>query len=207
MSKDLVPFTNAKPLTPGKGGGLKYWRLQREKQALRDEITDMASVMRRLSQELIEQLLFLKAPDRNIPEVVQRRMSQIVGALKRESAVLTSLFAIGDLHPALQRIFLEKRTPDDAQLPAIDLEALAAPATLPPPVKPTLLHVLSNREIEILTYALAGHPARDTASKLGIAKGTVYQALHDVHTKARELVGKGKSNDKTTIPMDRPTEL
>ena len=132
MSKDLVPFTNEKSLTPGKGGGLKFWRLQREKQQLRDEITDMASVMRRLSQELIEQLLFLKAPDRNIPEVIQRRMSQIVGALKRESKVLTTLFAIGDLHPALQRIFLEKRTPDDAELPAIDLEILEAPAALAP---------------------------------------------------------------------------
>ena len=111
MSKDLVPFTNEKSLTPGKGGGLKFWRLERDKQQLRDEITDMAAVMRRLSQELIEQLLFLKAPDRNIPEVIQRRMSQIVGALKRESKVLTTLFAIGDLHPALQRIFLEKELP------------------------------------------------------------------------------------------------
>ena len=162
----------------------------------------MASVMRRLSQELIEQLIFLKAPDRNIPEVVQRRMSQIIGALKRESGVLTTLFAIGDLHPALQRIFLEKRTPDEVELPAIDLELLEEPAALPPPVKPTLLHVLSNREIEILTYALAGYLARDTASKLGITKFTVHQNLHNIHTKARDLVGKGNTNGHTTIPVD-----
>jgi len=202
MSKDLVPFTNEKPLTPGKGGGLKFWRLQREKQQLRDEITDMALVMRRLSQELIEQLLFLKDPDRNIPEVVQRRMSQIVGALKRESGVLTSLFAIGDLHPALQRIFLEKRTPDAVELPAIDLKALEAPATLPPPVEPTLLHLLSNREIEILTYALAGHSTRNTASKLGIKRVSVNSAIHHIHKKAQELVGKGNTDGKNISPMD-----
>ena len=202
MSKDLVPFNNEKSLTPGKGGGLRFWRLQREKQQLRDEITDMAAVMRRLTQELIEQLLFLKDPDRNIPEVIQRRMSQIVGALKRESGVLTTMFAIGDLHPALQRIFLEKRAPENAELPAIDLDALEPPAALPPPVKPTLLHLLSNREIEILTYALAGYLARDTASKLGITKLTVKTNLHNIHNKARGLVGKGNANGNTTIPVD-----
>ena len=72
-------------------------------------------------------------------------------------------------------------------------EALEAPAALPE-VKPTLLHVLSNREIEILTYALAGHLARDTSSKLGITKLTVHTNLHNIHKKARALVGGKEKN-------------
>src|SRR6266545_4367006 len=127
--KDLVPFTNARPLVPGKGGGLPHWKLQRDKQELRDEIADLAKVMRRLSQELIEDILFLKDPTRKTPEAIQRRMSQIAGALKRESSTLTSLFEVGDLHPALQQIFLEKT---DSRLPvgeqvAIELAMLDGP--------------------------------------------------------------------------------
>jgi sulfite reductase alpha subunit-like flavoprotein len=61
--KDLVPFTNSRPLVPGKGGGLRHWKLERDKQQLKDEIGDLAKVMRRLSQELIEDLLFLKDPN------------------------------------------------------------------------------------------------------------------------------------------------
>ena len=191
--KDLVPFSNSKPLVPGKGGGLPHWRLERDKQELRNEIADLAKVLRRLSEELIEDLLFLKDPNRKTPEAIQRRMSQIAGALKRESATLSSLFEMADLHPALQRIFLEKtENPlDVGEQPAIDLKMLDGPElTIEKQDKPTLFHVLSNRETEILALLLADYKPKDVAAKLGIAKGTVTVTLGHIKKKARDLVGK-----------------
>ena len=88
-------------------------------------------------------------------------------------------------------------------MPAIDLEILEAPAALPPPVKPTLLHVLSNREAEVLSYALAGHKPRQIASRLGIKGVTVYTTLENIRKKARDLVGEKEKPDGQNIqPMD-----
>ena len=131
--KDLVPFSNAKPLVPGKGGGLRHWKQERDKQQLRSEIADLAKVMRRLSQELIEELLFLKDSAHKTPEAIRRRMSQIMGALRRESDTLTSLFEIADLHPALQQIFREK-TDLSKELgePVIDVQLIEAPTAAHP---------------------------------------------------------------------------
>src|SRR5687767_4310284 len=107
--KDLVPFTNAKPLVPGKRGGLTHWKLERDKPQLNNELLELATVLRRLAQELIESVLILRHPNRrNSPEALARHISGIMGALKRESATLTSMFDIADLHPALQQIFRAK---------------------------------------------------------------------------------------------------
>src|SRR5438094_2928851 len=99
--KELQPFTQ-KPLVLGKGGGLKYGRQERDIQALNNEITDLAKVIRRLSQEVIDQILFLQDPNHKSPEETHRAISRMAGALKNESSVLKSLFQIGDLHPALE---------------------------------------------------------------------------------------------------------
>lgn len=114
-SKELIPFS-AKPLVPGKGGGLNHWRHEREKQQLHGEITDLAKTIRRLSQELIDQIIFLQDPAYKSPEEIQRAISRMAGALKAESSMLNSLFKIGDLHPAMERIFRDR------------LDALRAPA-------------------------------------------------------------------------------
>jgi DNA-binding CsgD family transcriptional regulator len=188
--KDLVPFANAKPLVPGKGGGLRYWKQERDKQQLSQEVTDLAKVMRRLSQELVEELLFLKDSSHKTPEAIRRRMSQIMGALRRESDTLTSLFEIADLHPALQRIFREKsELAKEIAEPFIDLQLLEGP-TAAVEKRPTLLTLLSNREIEVLTLLLAGHKARDAGVKLGISRMSVNTHFANIRKKACSLAGK-----------------
>jgi DNA-binding NarL/FixJ family response regulator len=189
--KALVPFTETKPLVPGKGGGLRHWRLERDKQELRDEIGELAKVLRRLSQELIDVVLFLRDPTHKTPEAIQRQVIRIMGALKRESAMLTSLFEIADLHPALQRIFAEKTESclDLLEQPDIDLKLLDSPTiTVEKHAKPTLLHMLSNREIQILTLLLAGNQRKDVAKKLNINPWTVSTTIQHIKKKARSIV-------------------
>lgn len=116
--KPLTPFTG-KPLVVGKGQGLQHWRQEREKQRLRDEIGDMAKVVRRLSQELIEGILFLQDSRPKSPEETRRVISGMAAALKAESSTLNSLFQIGELHPMLEQIFRERA--DARSLPTLDL--------------------------------------------------------------------------------------
>ena len=198
--KSLVPFTNAQPLVPGKGGGLTHWRLQRDKQQLRDELVDLASVVRRMSEELIEELIFLTEPRRNSPEAIARRMSQITGALKRESGTLTSMFNIAELHPALQRIFNAKlQAPaDDAGQDDTLVNLLNPPAEsiiVDRKQKPSLRYVLSDHEFEILALVLAGETPKDIGAKLKITRNAVHGAMSHIRQKARELTGtKGEPN-------------
>jgi DNA-binding NarL/FixJ family response regulator len=188
--KDLVPFTNTRPLVPGKGGGLTHWRLERDKQQLRDEILDLAKVIRRLSEELVEEMIFL-TEQRHSPEAINRRMSQISGALKRESSTLNSMFNIGDLHPALQRIFAAKlRVEAPADEPLVNLLAPPAEMVVEQEQKPTLRYLLSNREFEVLTLLLAGDSPREVGAALGITLGTVNVVRQNIRKKAREVAGK-----------------
>ena len=191
--KALVPFSSTAPLVPGRRGAvLTRWKLERDKEQLRNEILDLAKVIRRLSEELLEELVFLRDPNRKAPEALQRRMSQISGALKRESSTLTSLFDLADLHPALQRIFLQKlpgreETPPEEPT-AIDL--LAAPVPETPPKKPTLRYLLSDREFEVLEMLLADKKPAEIAAKLDIKRTAVNNTVHRIKQKARELVGR-----------------
>ncbi len=190
-NKNLVPFTNTRSLVPGKGGGLVRWRLERDKQQLQDEIFDLAKVIRRLSEELVEEMIFL-TEQRHSPEAINRRMSQIGGALKRESSTLTSMFNIADLHPALQRIFAAKlrvEAPAAADEPLINL--LEPPMeTIEQPQKSTLRYLLSNREFEVLTLLLAGDTPREIGAALGIERTTVNVIQFNIRERAREVAGK-----------------
>jgi DNA-binding CsgD family transcriptional regulator len=196
IHKDLVPFANEKPLVPGKGGGLTHWRLERDKQQLKDEILDLAKVIRRLSEELIEELIFLRDPNRKTPEAITRRMSQIMGALKRESGALTGMFDLADLHPVLQKIFNEKQqsrldAPADED-PVKTIQALLPAVEIPveKETKPTLRYLLSNREFEVLTLLLADEKPKDIAAKLGISRLTINATTHHIREKARQVAGK-----------------
>jgi DNA-binding CsgD family transcriptional regulator len=193
--KDLVPFSNQKPLVPGKGGGLTHWRLQRDKQQLQDQNLDLAKVIRRLSEELIEELIFLRDPNRKTPEAIARRLTQIMGALKRESGALTSMFDIADLHPALQKIFNEK-LPSRLDAPAEEdpdklIDLLPLPEASPEKeTKPTLRYLLSNREFEVLALLLAGDKPRQVGAALGINRTSVSNIYFNIRKKARQVTGK-----------------
>jgi hypothetical protein len=94
-SRALVPFSNPKPLVPGAPGGRSgYWKQQRKIEALKCDMAELGKVLARLSQELIEQVIWFNSP----PETrvsQQRRMCQIMGALKREKSLLNGLIAAG----------------------------------------------------------------------------------------------------------------
>ena len=109
-SRELVPFANRKPMVPGASGRLGYWKQERKIQALESDMKKLAKVLARLSQELIEEIIFLQDHPRNTrPEAIRRRISQMTGALKRESSLLGGLLAAGfDLHPLIQELFLKK---------------------------------------------------------------------------------------------------
>jgi DNA-binding CsgD family transcriptional regulator len=182
---------------PGRRGAvLTRWKLERDKQQLSDEIIDLAKVIRRLSEEHVEELIFLRDPNQKSPEAIQRRMSQISGALKRESSTLTSLFDLADLHPALQRIFLQK-LPGGMDAAADEpnvIDLLTAPLALPEkPEKPTLRYLLSDREFEILAMLLADKKTKEIAAKLQITRSAVTTTLYNIRRKAKELTeGGGK---------------
>ncbi len=198
--KHLVPFISRKPLVPGKGGRLGYWRQDREIQALKDEIVDMAKVVRRLSQELIDQILFIQDPSHKSPEEIRRTMSRMAGALKQESPMLTSLFQIEDLHPALKQIFLDRsgeRLGEPTQALEIDVQALprsAVPALNKP--EPTIFHLLTDQELKLVTLILAGHEIGEAAARMGIAAHTARVYRCNVINKAKQVLGeKGETNE------------
>jgi len=219
-NKQLVPFTGSKPLVPGsKGGRLGYWRQERARPAQNDEIMDMAQVIRRLSQELVEQILFLQDPNRKSPEQTRRALSRMLGALKQESSTLSRLFQIEDLHPALKKLFLDRVADppqpeiDDNLLalnidskfridhpkpqPEIDDNLLALP-TVPAlnKPKPTIFHLLTDRELEFVTYLLAGHTITEAAGKMGCTAHTGHVHRSNVIAKAKQVLGaKGETDD------------
>jgi hypothetical protein len=110
-SRDLIPFASSKPMVPGaRGGRPAHWKQQRQIQALESDMMELGKVLARLSQELIEEVIFLQDhPRRTNPEAIRRRISKIMGALKRESSLLGGLVRAGfDLHPLLSEMLLKK---------------------------------------------------------------------------------------------------
>jgi DNA-binding CsgD family transcriptional regulator len=145
---------------------------------------------------LIEELIFLRDPNRKTPEAFGRRMSQIMGALKREGSALTGMFDIADLHPVLQKIFNEKQqsrldAPADED-PVKTIQALLPAVEIPveKETKPTLRYLLSNREFEVLALLLAGETPKEIAAALGINRTSVNQYHHHIREKARQVTGK-----------------
>ena len=200
-NKSLVPFANAKPLVPGsKGGRPAHWQQERKNQALKNEILDMAKVVRRLSQELIEQILFIRDPNPKSPEEKRRAMSRMLGALKQDSAMLSNLFEISDIHPALTKMFLNQSAEpvnEPGQEPNFDIELLPLP-TVPAlaSANPTIFHLLTDRELEFVTYLLAGYTIPKAAAKMGITEGTAHNHRHNILGKARDILGEKGETDE-----------
>ena len=196
-NKHLVPFTSSKPLVPGKGGRLPYWRQERTNQTLKDEILDMAKVIRRLSQELIDQILFLQDTSHKSPEETHRAMSRMLGALKQESSTLSSLFALEDLHPALKKIFLDRTAERLSVSPPHETELLPLP-TVPDlnKPKPTIFHLLTDKDLEFVTLILAGYKITEAAAKMGIKAETGYLRRHSIKRKAKQALGEKGETDE-----------
>jgi DNA-binding NarL/FixJ family response regulator len=121
----------------------------------------------------------------------------MAGALKNESSVLKSLFQLNDLHPALERIFMERATPvNELGQPASGTEI--APISSSPYIplnqrKPNIFNVLTDRELEILTLTTAGYTAAECAAKTGSEPGTVSVHRQKIKAKAEQFAGeKGK---------------
>lgn len=111
-SRELVPFSNPKPLVPGRPGGRSgsgYWKQERQIVALKADMNELGKVLARLSGELIEQVIWLQDPRPKGPEETRRHISMCMGALKREKSLLNWLLGAGfDLYPILAQLFLKK---------------------------------------------------------------------------------------------------
>jgi hypothetical protein len=105
---EIVSFTRKSLVAGAPSGHQGYWKKDRRIQGPEVDMNEIGEVLARLSGELIEQVVWLQSPE-HTRVAIQRRISQIMGALRREKDLLDELVDAGfDIHPLLSELLIRR---------------------------------------------------------------------------------------------------